>query len=43
VAIAEIRRGSGTDFCRLCVEALDRALEAGLAEQLAPVAMGAVA
>jgi putative nucleotidyltransferase with HDIG domain len=39
----EIRRGTGTDFCPRCVRALDQALAAGFAEQLAPVVIGAAA
>ena len=36
-ALAEIRRGRGTDFCASCVDALDRAVAARLIGRLTPV------
>jgi putative nucleotidyltransferase with HDIG domain len=36
-ALAEIHRGRGTDFCELCVDALDRALAARRIGRLMPV------
>ena len=36
-ALAEIHRGRGTDFCELCVDALDRALSARRIGRLTPV------
>jgi putative nucleotidyltransferase with HDIG domain len=43
VAVTEIHRGRGTDFCPRCVDALDRALADGLADRLEPAANGTVA
>jgi putative nucleotidyltransferase with HDIG domain len=36
-ALEEIRRGRGTDFCELCVDALERAVAARLIGRLVPV------
>jgi len=36
-ALEEIRRGRGTDFCELCVDALERAVAARLIGRLTPV------
>jgi putative nucleotidyltransferase with HDIG domain len=36
-ALEEIRRGRGTDFCALCVDALERAVSARLIGRLTPV------
>ncbi|MGZ4290376.1 MAG: HD-GYP domain-containing protein [Gaiellaceae bacterium] len=36
-ALEEIRRGRGTDFCELCVDALERAVSARLIGRLTPV------
>jgi putative nucleotidyltransferase with HDIG domain len=42
-ALEEIRRGRGTDFCALCVDALERAVAARLIGTLTPVREIAVA
>jgi HD-GYP domain-containing protein (c-di-GMP phosphodiesterase class II) len=36
-ALAEIRRGRGTDFCETCVDALERAVAAREIGRLTPV------
>jgi HD-GYP domain-containing protein (c-di-GMP phosphodiesterase class II) len=36
-ALAEIRRGRGTDFCEKCVDALDRAIAKRRIGRLMPV------
>jgi len=42
-ALAEIRRGRGTDFCELCVDALERAVASRRIGRLVPVREFAVA
>jgi putative nucleotidyltransferase with HDIG domain len=42
-ALAEIRRGRGTDFCSVCADALGQAVSAGLLNDVLPRGIRAVA
>jgi putative nucleotidyltransferase with HDIG domain len=42
-ALAEIRRGRGTDFCSACADALEQAVSAGLLNDVLPRGIRAVA